>query len=372
MSEVAAQGPPHEGVGAQSRCYIRPLKLTIGKETLVMRHPIRAARLVAALAISTALCVALGGCGGSSGDATTLLRQTFGGSHAVSSGDLSVSVTVDPSGSRTLTQPFTFTFGGPFQSRGKGQLPASNFQIAMTAQGTSGSLALLSTGARGYVTLEGTSYQLPAATFEQLESNFAQLTYPSSGGPGSSELARLGIDPMQWVTHPSVVGSESIGGMQTTHIRAGVNAPALASDLNTFLGKAAALGVSGAADIPNSISATTQSKLASEIESPGIDLWTGKSDKTVRKLAFHLTLLISGQVSSKVGGMRSAAVGVVMQYASLGQPQTISAPSTVQPFSHFAARFEPILQRLETALGGGGGSETALAGYGRGFATGRG
>ena len=337
-----------------------------------MRHPIRAGRLVAALAISTALCVALAGCGGGSGDAATLLRQTFGGAHSVSSGDLSVSVTVDPTDSRTLTRPLTFTFGGPFESRGKGQLPASNFQIAMTAQGTIGSLALLSTGNQGYVTLEGTSYQLPAATFQQLESSFAQLTLPSSGGSGSSELQRLGIDPMQWVTHPSVVGSESIGGTQTTHIRAGVNAAALANDLNTFLGKASALGVLGAAGSPNSFSATTQSELTSEIKSPGIDVWTGKSDKTVRKLAFHLTLLLSGQESSELGGMRSAAVGVVMQYTSLGQPQTISPPSTVAPFSQFTARFEQVLQRFETALSGRSGSGTALAGGERGFATARG
>lgn len=329
-----------------------------------MQRPTRAARMFAALVMSAAICLALAACGGGggSGDATTLLQQTFGGSHAVNSGNLSFSVTVDPSGSRTLTHPVSFSFGGPFQSRGKGKLPASNFDISLTAQGVSGTLGLLSTGTQGYVTLDGASYELPAATFQQLESSFAQLTSSASGGSGSSTLTKLGIDPMHWLVNPSVVGTESIGGTETTHIRAGVNVPALLRDLNTFLQRASSVGVSGAANIPHGISAATQSKIAGEVESPSVDVWTGKSDKTVRRLEVNLTLPVSGHESSALGGLRSASVAVVMQYASLNQPQTISSPSAVQPFSEFTAKIKPILEQIETALGGGlAGSTTSSA-----------
>ncbi len=35
-----------------------------------------------------------------------------------------------------LTDPITLSFGGPFQSRGTGKLPASNFNISISALGT--------------------------------------------------------------------------------------------------------------------------------------------------------------------------------------------------------------------------------------------
>ena len=73
-------------------------------------------------------------------DAAGLLKQTFSGSHKVNSGNLNVSLTINPSGSSTLNGPITLSFGGPFQSLGKGKLPQSNFTISVSALGKSGSL----------------------------------------------------------------------------------------------------------------------------------------------------------------------------------------------------------------------------------------
>jgi hypothetical protein len=302
-------------------------------------------------AVIAATCLAVAACGGSSPGANKLLQQTFSGNHVVNSGNLRFSVTVTPSGSRTLTQPITFSFGGPFQGRGKGNLPASDFEVSASAQGKTGSLGVLSTGTTGYVTLGGTSYQLPASTFTQLESSFAQLASSSSGGStGGSALSKLGIDPLHWLVHPSVAGTENLGGAGTTHIRAGVNVQALLQDLNTFLQKASSLGVSGAGQIPSGISANTRSQIAGKVENPSFDVWTGSQDKTVRKLTINMTLPVSGQDASLLGGLSSAGVSVVMEYANLNQPQTITAPATVRPFSEFTARVRPVLQEVESAL----------------------
>jgi hypothetical protein len=142
--------------------------------------------------------VGIGACGSSSSNPATVLRQTFSGSHTVNSGNLNFSITVNPSGSTTLTSPITLTFGGPFQSLGKGKLPESDFTVTFTAQGRTSSLGILSTGTAGYVSLGGTSYQLPATTFQKLESSFAQLaTSPGSGGASSSGLSKLGINPLR-------------------------------------------------------------------------------------------------------------------------------------------------------------------------------
>jgi hypothetical protein len=276
-------------------------------------------------------------------------------------------LSISPAGSSTLKGPITLSFGGPFQSLGKGKLPASNFNVSISALGHTGTLGILSTGTNGYVSMQGTSYQLPAATFQKLESSFAQLaSSPGSGsgsGSGSGALGKLGINPLRWLVNPSVVGSDSVAGASTTHIRAGINVTALLADLNTFLGKASSLGVSGASSIPHGISTATQSRIASEIRSPSFDVWTGSGDKTVRKLMVGVTLPVTGQVSSLLGGLSSAAITLTMQYANLNQPETIVAPTNLAPYSQFTAKLQSILQAISSALG------TALPGTSTGGAS---
>jgi hypothetical protein len=309
--------------------------------------------------------LALAACGSSShGSATSLLKETFGGNHTVNSGNLNFSVTVDPTGSSTLTTPITLSFGGPFQSQGQGKLPKSNFNVSISADGKSGTLGILSTGTAGFVTLQGVSYQLPASTFQKLESSFAGLTSSSGGGSGSGTLSRLGIHPLSWLTNPSVVGNETVGGTQTTHIRAGVNVAALLVDINTLLQKASSLGASSAASGITTISPTSRQKIASEVKNPTFDVWTGTSDKTIRRLAISLTVPVTGQISSLLGGMRTAQIGLSMQYSNLNQPQTITAPTTIRPFSEFQAKLQSLLSTVQ-GLGAGstsGGTSSPSSG----------
>jgi hypothetical protein len=306
--------------------------------------------------LAPALVTACGGSGTES--ATQLLQQTFAGHHSVSSGALTFSLRVTPSGSTELTQPITFTFGGPFQSLGKSRLPESNFTVTISAQGATGSLGILSTGTTGYVTLDGTSYQLPDATFHQLESSFSQI----GGGSSSTNLSGLGIHPLKWLANPSIVGTESVGGATTTHIHSGLNVPALLQDISEFLRRAATL--SSAAKVPDGISPAAMARISGEVTDATVDVWTGSSDKTIRKLAVNLNLPVTGKLSTELGGLRTAGVGLSMQYANLNQPQTIVAPTNVQPYSEFAAKARAFVQALESQLAGGATGSTGTSGSG--------
>ena len=150
---------------------------------------VRAAILVVLASLAVAGC---GTASGSTDSPSTLLKQTVTGTHRGTSGVLGLTLTFDPSGSSTLTGPITLSFGGPFQSQGTGKLPKSNFVISFTAQGKTGSLGIISTGTAGYVTLQGTSYQLPSSTFQKLESSFASLASSpgSTTGSGARSEAR--------------------------------------------------------------------------------------------------------------------------------------------------------------------------------------
>lgn len=299
--------------------------------------------------------------GASSSNPNTLLKQTFSGSHKVTSGKLALSLTIDPAGSNSLSGPITLSFGGPFQTRGAGKLPESNFTVSGSALGRSLSLGILSTGTAGYVTLQGTSYQMPQATFQKLESSFAQLG-TSGSGSGSSTLSKLGIQPLHWLTNPTVVGNENVGGAQTTHIHAGVNVSVLLSDLSTALQRSSSLGVSGTSALKSGLPAATRQKIAAAIKHPSVDVWTGTSDHTIRRLTINLTLPVTGSVSSQLGGMTSADISLTMQYSDLNQPQTITAPKTVRPYSEFQAKVGAFVQQLQGAAGGVLGSGSSSSG----------
>jgi hypothetical protein len=307
--------------------------------------------------------VVVAGCGSSSsgsGNPNTLLSQTFTGTHKVTSGDLNLTLTIDPSGSSVLSGPITLSFGGPFQTRGAGKLPASNFTLSASALGQNVALGIISTGTAGYVTLQGASYRMPKATFQKLESSFSQLTATPAASSGSGTLGKLGIQPLHWLTNPTIVGTENVGGAQTTHIHAGVNVNALLTDLNTVLEKASSLGVSGASTLKSGIPAADRTKIASEIKNPSVDIWTGTSDKTLRRLTITLTVPVTGKTSSELGGLTSADIGLTMQYSDLNQPQTIKAPTTVRPFSQFQSKLSAFVQELQGAAAGalGGGSSS--------------
>jgi hypothetical protein len=313
----------------------------------------RTARRLFSLLIAVGVtCLALSACGGSSDDATTLLKQTFSGPHTVNSGKLAIVLRVDPSGSSTLKAPITLSFGGPFQSLGKGKLPQSNFNVSLSSGASGGSIAILSTGTRGYVTFQGQSYQLPAASFHKLESSFSQIASPGSSTGGTSVLSKLGIQPLHWLRNPTIVGTEMVGGSSTTHIRATINVPALLADFNTFLARAASVGVSGAASFPHGISASSRERIASEVRNPRFDLWTGTSDKTIRKLQIGLTLPVTGQVSTALGGLSSAAIGLSMQYSELNHQQSITAPASVLPYSQFQTKLRTFEQGIQNTLTG--------------------
>jgi hypothetical protein len=333
------------------------------------RSPFRVGLLVAgfvALAIAVAACGSSSSTSGSSGSARALLKQTFSQPHKVTSGNLNFSLTLSPNGSRTVKGPLVLSFGGPFQSQGTGKLPQSNFNISFNGFGKSGSLGIVSTGSTGFITLKGVSYRLPAASFQRLEASFAQFG-GSSGTSSSGLLGSLGVNPVNWLTNPTVVGNEQVGGAQTTHIRAGINISSLLLDLNKILQKASSLtGSAGAgASALKSISAASRQRIASEIKNPKFDVWTGTSDKAIRKLAIALTLPVSGQLSAVLGGLSSAGMALQISYANLNQPQTITAPTNVHPFSEFSSKLQSIVQGIQgTVAGGLGGAGGAALGSG--------
>ena len=318
-----------------------------------------------ALAVAVALTLALAGCGGTAtgpgtgAAARTLLKQTFAGGHKVNSGILDFAIEIKLLGSRTFKQPISLTLGGPFQSRGKNQLPESNFAVSLTGEGHSGSLQIISTGTAGYVSVGGTSYLLPAATYDKLESSFSELGgSATSATSGGSELSKLGIDPLSWLTSPEVVGSGTAGGTSAIDISAGVDISNLLTGLATVLDKASAAGIT---KLPSTTSLAELAELAETIKKPSINLWTGASDHTLRRLTVSLDFPLPASLTTYTGGASSASLALTLGYGDLNQPQSVVAPTSAQPYAAFLTKFKEVVTQVETtiatsALSGQGGS----------------
>ena len=335
--------------------------------------PILRRASIIATTLVTATLVA--GCGGSSSgtasltadssSAHKLLVETFKGHHAIRSGVISLGLKVVPSGSSTITEPIELTVGGPFTSSQSGKLPESDFTIAISAQGQSADLQVISAGGKGYVTLSGQSFELPASSYSKLKSGLGSLAGSSGGSTtaGSSILGRLGVRPLDWVKAARIAGNATIDGAATTQISAHVDAAALLRDLSKLMGSASSLtGTHAAGALRQGISAAEQRSIAGALRSPQLDIWTGTADRILRKLTFTATIPVTGATSTQLGGMTSAAVTLDVEYSHLNQPQTIVAPSSVQPYSVFQAEVAAFLQEIE-GTGTTAGTTTTGDGY---------
>ncbi len=305
------------------------------------------------IATSLVTAAVVAGCGGGtpkpaaqgtgSAAAHRLLVQAFDGQDKIKSGVIELALQITPSGSTSITKPIELAFGGPFMDTGVGKLPESDFTIAISAQGHRGALQVISAAGKGFITVNGQSYKMPAASFKKLESGFGSLASSgaSSGNSGSAKSAKgafaaLGIKPLDWLVRPQIVGTAMLGGVKTTRVRAGVNATAMLHDFSKLIGDTSKFGVSSTSgSLPHSISPATQRRIARALGSPSFNVWTGSADKLIRKLTLTASIPVTGQTRTELGGMRSASVTLDFEYRDLNQPQTISAPTSTKPYSVF-------------------------------------
>ncbi|MDE3129776.1 MAG: hypothetical protein KGL16_01360, partial [Acidobacteriota bacterium] len=295
-----------------------------------------------------------------SGAAQRLLVQAFAARHAVKSGVIKLDLRLVPNGSSSFPGPIELSFGGPFTSAGAGRRPQSDFTVAIVANGRRSTLQVIAAGGKGYITVAGQSYQIPAASLRRLESGFGALG--SSGGSRSRSagtFSKLGVEPLHWLIDPRITGTTRLNGVKTTRIRAALDAAAMIRALSTLLGKTTLVGTGGSSGTArpraHSIPPATQRRIAQTLGSPSVEVWTGTADRLIRKLTVTATIPVTGVMRSHLGGLRSAAVTLDLEYSDLNQPQRISAPTVTQPFSVFRSAATAILQRLAGGLGNGNG-----------------
>ena len=313
------------------------------------------ARAIVALLVLAAAAMVLAACGGSGGgsssDAKTLLRQTFAGTHKIRSGKANIQLRVTVTGVSSLNGPIQLGITGPFENAGTNQIPKFDLALNVNAQGTGIRAGLISTSDALFVTAGGTAYKAPPQLMAQLKRSASQR------GSGQSPMSLSGIDPLKWLQDPTVVGSESVGGTDTDHIAAKVNVSALLDDVDKLLARAQSLPNLGSQRVPTHLTASERSQVEQAVKTATVDVWSGKSDHTLRRFALHLNVV----PPKSSNGPRTIDLTLTLELTDLNQPQTITAPATSRPLSELLGQFQGL---LGGALGGGasGGSGGSAGG----------
>ncbi|MEA2429540.1 MAG: hypothetical protein QOI19_13 [Thermoleophilaceae bacterium] len=314
---------------------------------------------VAPIAVLLAALAVIAGCGGGSGsstDARALIDKAF--KQPISSADMTLNIEAKVNGVAQLQQPISLKVAGPFQSNGKGKLPSFNWQVSVSGGGQAFSGGVVSTGQNAFVNFQGTNYEVGAAKVAQFNQQLG-----TSGSKRS--LKDFGIDPQAWVKDPTEQGSDNVNGVDTTHVHASVDIGRMFSDFNKTIQKAGQMGTPAA---PQQLSADTIKKIQDIVKNPKVDIYVGKSDSKIRRLSVAVDFQIPSDQRSKFQGAEGGTLTFSIDFAKVGQPQTITAPANARPISELQQQ----LGGLGGGLGGLGGSGSSGGAGGSGGSAGAG
>src|SRR4051794_16692302 len=289
-----------------------------------------------------------GGGGGSSEDARALIDKAF--STPLQSADMTLNVQAKIDGVAALSQPISLKVAGPYQSNGKGKLPSFNWQVSVSGGGQAFSGGIISTGDNAFVNFQGTNYEVGKEQVAQVNSQLGQQT-------GSKSLKDFGIDPQSWVKDPQDEGDEDVNGVSTTHVSAGVDVAKMLSDFNKTIQQAGgAMGTRA----PSQLTADQISQVTQVVKNPKFDVYVGKDDSKIRRLAVSVDFEIPSEARSQFQGAEGGNLTFSIDFAKVGEQKTITAPANAHPISELQQQ----LGGLGGGLGGLGGSGSSGSGSG--------
>ncbi|MDX6697994.1 MAG: hypothetical protein QOE65_1391 [Solirubrobacteraceae bacterium] len=327
---------------------------------------------VALAALVAALGLAACGGGGGGEDVNKVLKETFSGNKRVTSGKVELSVKVKTEGGSTSGGPIELKLTGPLQNQGGNELPKFDFDLALAASGQSFKAGAVSTGDAGFLKFQGQAYSVPDKVFKQFKDGYVRSRAQREGSSGNQSFASLGINPQSWLKDPKNEGEDDVGGAKTIHISSGVDVSKLLDDVNQILSKARGLG-GQAGQLPQQITPQQRKAVQGAVKDVSFDLYTGKDDKTLRRMNITLKFQIPQASRQAAQGLTGGELAFDLVINDLNKPQTISPPANARPFSELAQAARGVLGGLgglgaSGAAGGGATTTTPPASGGTGGA----
>ncbi len=308
-------------------------------------------------AVALAAPLAIAGCGGDDGgdvDPQTVLDETFSTDEAVSSGNLSLSLSGSAEGDAGGS--FEATLAGPFQ--GDAEDPAAIPQLDWTGsisgesngQSISFEGSLVVTEDNAYVEYGGNAYEVGTDLFGQFKQMAERAAAQQSETEGlsitdaftqscESQIEAAGgdtsacqIDFESWLGDLTSEGTEDIEGTESDHVSGTVDVETMLQDL-VELGSA----------VPQS-SGTVPSEeqvqqVADAITEASFDLYSTTDTHNLDGIDFNLALDPSAIPDADAEGVDSVDVAFSMRLGAINEEQTIDAPSDAQPLEGLLQQF---------------------------------
>src|SRR5205814_750672 len=100
-------------------------------------------------------------------------------------------------------------------------------------------------------------------------------------------------------------------------------------------------------------------------------VYVGKQDSKIRRVALSLQFSVPKQNQAATRGIQGGTVSVSVEFAAVGEPQTIQAPANSKPISELAKQLGGLTGGLGGAASGiGGGTTGGSSGGGAGAGAG--
>jgi hypothetical protein len=328
--------------------------------------------------LALAVPIVIAGCGGGSDnseDPQTVLDETFNNDTKVSSGNLSLSASVEAEGDQGGS--FEASLSGPFQGDpdNPDALPQLDWTASASGSGAGQSIdfsgGITVTGDNAFVTYKDQSYEVGTDAFAQVKSAF-EAQQQAAGGSSSqgtfqeqcaAAIKQAGGDPAacnfdieSWLTNLSNEGTEDVGGTETVHISGDADINQVLTDIGNL-----ASSVPGAA--AQGFDPSQLSAVSGAVTDASIDVYSGTDDHVLRKLQANLTIdpstLAPEGVTVPVG---TITITFSVEIDDLNDQQTIEAPSGAKPISQLFTD----LGIDPSALGGIPGVSSGSSGSGSG------
>jgi hypothetical protein len=273
-------------------------------------------RALAALGVGV---VMLCGCGATS--QRDVLAQAGENLGKVRSGDMDLRMAVSSTDTAQAGQ-IGFEERGPFSLPAAGSLPVARTEVVHFVGTKQETQTFISTGKNAYIAAAGHTYALPAARVEQLRQ--ASVTSGNASGLGNLQVNR-------WAAGGSTSDGGTVDGVGTDHVAATVNVVNFLNDVMQL-----SRGLGETASVPQLTDADAQ-ELAKVVRSSKLELWAGKDDHLVRRLAVSVDFAApSGSNPSEALAKYSRTrLDLSLVLGRVNQAVTVAEPADAQPFSAY-------------------------------------
>jgi hypothetical protein len=255
--------------------------------------------------------LALAGCGGGGEDSPTdVLGETGENLSDIRSADLSLELLF----SANSGEQQGFRLDGPIALE-EGKLLARVDYTQIAGENTANT-TFISTGEQMFVEVDGVAYELPQNLVDEVEE-----------ATGDLEVEGLGdrIELGNWVRDPKLADGGEVGGTATDHISARLD---VVNAVNGLLEIAAGFG---GREAPPAVEGEAADQLRRAVEAASIDVWTGKDDRLLRRLALAI------EFAPEVPGELRSALGLAVEFElSLANPNkdvSVTAPDNARPYT---------------------------------------